>query len=487
MKNRLKQLGRSLFIYGFGDVAGKAIVFLLLPVYTRIFAPAEYGSIETLTMLNNFLNIFLMVGMDGAQSFYFFEQKKSGKTAQANVVSAIIQWRLIWGSGAVILATCLSPVLNALFFKGELSWECFAIAFSSALFVQLVGQCTSIFQLLYRPLRFIGITLSYVVISSAISIILVVFFKWGIIGYFTGTCAGAGIAAIFGCWLIRDYLDFSKLHKEWWPKLLRFGTPFIFGELAMYALYTTDRWFIIHYHGQAALGIYAVGAKFVILVLVAVNAFRAAWWPMAMDALHSENGPGLFQIVSRLYLGLGIICVVLLTVLSPLLIKLLSGPAYQSAYPIIGTLSWYAIFYGFFLIISAGIFKKEKTLFLSIPMGIAGLINIVLNFLLVPQFGGVGAAIATSFSFFALVLIILTISERFWPVNYPIGIFALQIGVGIAGCWSILYIYQNSLPSNQAGIVAFGACAILICTLMKYHQLMEVFKYAKLKVIGRAE
>jgi O-antigen/teichoic acid export membrane protein len=484
MRLKLKQLAKDSIVYGFGDVAGKAILFLLLPVYTRIFVPIEYGSIETLTMLNNFLSIFLMAGMDGAQSFYFFEQKKFGKTAQTNVVTAIIQWRLIWGSVGVILATILSPLLNSLFFKGQLRWEYFAIAFSGALFVQLVGQCASVFQLLYRPLRFIGITLAYVSISSVISILLVVFFGWGIIGYFTGTCIGAGIAAIFGCWLIRDYLDFSKLHNEWWPKLLKFGSPFIFGELAMYALYTTDRWFIMHYQGQNGLGIYAVGAKFVIFVLVAVNAFRAAWWPMAMDTLHSENGHKLFQTVARLYLGLGVILVVLLTFLSPLLIKFLSGPAYHCAYPIIGTLSWYAIFYGFFLIISAGIFKKEKTLFLSIPMGIAGLINIVLNFFLVPRFGGIGAAIATSFSFFVLVLIIIIISEKFWPVKYPLGIFALQIGVGITGCWRILYIYQNNLPANQAGIIGFIVSMILISTLLKYHQYLEVFRYAKLKLIG---
>ena len=485
MELKLKQLAKDSVVYGFGDIAGKAILFLLLPVYTRIFAPAEYGAIETLTILVNFLSIFLMMGMDAAQSFYFFEQKNLGKIAQAKLVTAIIQWRLIWGGVMVILAALLSPLLNLFLFGGQLSWEYFAIAFSGALFLQLAGQTTEVFRLLYKPVKYIAISLLCVVVSSLISFLLVFYFRWGIIGYFTGTCLGAGMAAIFGFWLIRDYLDFSRLHKEWWPKLLKFGTPLIFSALAMYALNNTDRWFIIHYYGQGELGIYAVGSKFVIFILVAVNAFRAAWWPMAMDMLHSVDGPKLFQAVARLYLGLGVIYVVVLTYLSPLLMKFLSGPAYHSAYPIIGTLSWYAIFYGFFLIVSVGIFKKEKTVFLSIPMGIAVLANIVLDIYFVPRFGGTGAAIATSISFFVLVFIILVISERFWPVNYSLGIFALQIGVGIAACWRILYVYQNNLPVNQAGIITIIASAILICTLLKQSKFIELFQRLKPELLGR--
>jgi len=158
--------------------------------------------------------------------------------------------------------------------------------------------------------------LFYAAISAIASIILVIWFKLGIKGHFIGFCIGAITAAIFGWWSIRDYLDFSKLHREWWPKLIKFGAPLIPAGLGMYALNTTDRWFIVYYHGQSALGIYAVGAKFVMLVLFAVNAFRQAWWPIFMDALHKPDGPGLFRAIARLYMGLGIISVVVLTSLS---------------------------------------------------------------------------------------------------------------------------------------------------------------------------
>src|SRR5688572_8730986 len=95
---RLRQLGKDSLVYGFGRLLANGITFFLLPVYTRIFSPADYGTIETLTIVAGLLTAVLGLGMDTAQSYYFFEQKRAGKAAQARLVSAILQWRLIWGT-----------------------------------------------------------------------------------------------------------------------------------------------------------------------------------------------------------------------------------------------------------------------------------------------------------------------------------------------------------------------------------------------------
>lgn len=485
MKAKLKQLCTDSFIYGIGGILARGVSFFLLPIYTRIFTPAEYGIIETLTILNLFIGVVLLMGMDSAQSFYFFEQKESGKCAQTCVVTAVFQWRLIWGSVILILATSLSPLFNALFFSGKLSLDYFVIAFVSILFMHFMSQSAEVFRLLYRPYKYILITLGYAAMSSISALILVVWFKLGIKGHFIGFCIGAIIAAVFGWWTIRDYLDFSKLHREWWPSLIRFGVPLIPGCLAMYALNSSDRWFIMYYCGQGALGIYAVGAKFVVLFSLAVEAFRQAWGPLAIDALNRSDGHELFRAVARLYLGLGAICVVIVTAVSPLLVKLISGPAYHSVYPIIGILSWQSIFYGFFLIAFAGIWKKKRTLWMSITMGIAVLINISLDIYFVPKFGGIGAAIATAISFFFWNIFTLIISERLWPINYPLGIFSLQIGIGVLGCTLILFIYKNNLPVWYAAAVVAITAAILVFTLVEFDKFIKIWQYMNLGLVGK--
>jgi len=484
MKKHLKQLTKDSSIYGIGGVISKAILFLLLPVYTRVFNPSEYGKIEMLVMLNNFFRVFLIFGMDAAQSFYFFEQKSKGKGKQRQVISAIFQWYSLWGICFIAAALFLSPFLNKFLFKDALSMEYFVFAFAGVFFAQYMIQASEVFRLSYKPVRYVGITLGYVALWSLLSVIFVVWFKLGVKGYFMGFCIGGALAALLGCWAIREYLDFSAWHIKLWPKLLKFGSPLIVGGIALYALHTTDRWFILRYHGQHELGIYAIGAKFVILLLFAVNAFREAWLAMGNEALHREDGPELYRVVSKLYLGFAILALVMITALSPFLLRIFSSKPYHGAYPLVGILSWYAVFYGLFAIFCGGIWKKKKTVWTSISMIAAAMINVALDSYLVPRFGGMGAALATAISFFLWNIFALIISEQLWPVHYPLKTLGFQIIVGVVFCWSILFVYLNGFSGWYVFLGVIMATGLLIKSMFSYSQLKNTVHVLRGKVFS---
>ena len=437
--HRLKQLGKDSIIYGIGGALARGISFFLLPVYTRIFTPIDYGTIEMLSVMNSLLAAVLVMGMDSAQSMYFFKNKEEGRETQGRIISSILQWRLFWGTAIVLIATSLTPLLNALFFNGKLGWEYFAIAFFGTLFAQIMTQSAEVMRLLYRPWGYIGITLAQSLLAATLVLTAVLVFDQGILGFFLGTAAASIGAAALGWFRIREYLTFKRLHMDWWPQLVRFGAPLVPAGLAMYLMNTADRWFIQYYHGEEALGIFAVGAKFALLMAVGVETFRTAWWPIAMDAMHSDDGPETFRIISQLYMGLGVAAVIILTLLSPWLVRLLTAPAFHSAWPVVGILAWQALFYGFFLIASAGIWKAEKTYLNLYLMGGAAIIGLFLNWALVPTYGGVGAALATVITFFGWVVGSLVISERLWLVSFPVKLFLIQIIVaaGLIG-WFIL-------------------------------------------------
>src|SRR5262249_9346966 len=146
-------------IYGLGAVVAKGVGLLLLPVYTRIFPPSDYGTIEMLSTIASLLSALLAMGMDSAQSLYFYQCKQDGKRAQAALISAILQWRLSWGTVIVVVACLISPLINNAFFGGHLGWQSFAAAFAGALFVQLMSQSVEVFRLLYRPWPYVLVTL----------------------------------------------------------------------------------------------------------------------------------------------------------------------------------------------------------------------------------------------------------------------------------------------------------------------------------------
>lgn len=474
--SRIKQLGKDSIVYGIGGIFAKGVSFFLLPVYTRIFTPADYGTIEMLSVLSSFLSTILVMGMDSAQSFYFFKEKDKGTQAQARVVTAILQWRLTWGAGCVGVAMLAAPLLNSFFFHGELHWHYFAVAFSAALFSQVMNQSAEVFRLLYKPIRYLSITLTHTLASASVALTLILIFDQGIFGFFLGSFAASILAALWGWWQIRDYVDWSTWHRDWWPRLLKFGAPLVPAGFAMYILNTSDRWFITTFRGPEELGLYAVGAKFAMMIALAVQTFRLAWWPVAMDAMHSGDGEPLFRAMGRLYMALGIAGVVGLTALSPVLVGFLAAPQYFQAYPVVGVLAWYPIFYGFYLIAAGGIWKAEKTAWAPLLMGMAAILNIGLNYIWVPRYGGIGAAAATSVSFCVWGILSLMVSERLWKVGYPYLIMLGQIIIGAAACAGILILYDNELNYVLGFSLAFGAILVLGLTGISWEHMRKVWK-----------
>jgi O-antigen/teichoic acid export membrane protein len=292
---------------------------------------------------------------------FFFKHKEDGKREQVRLITSILQWRLFFGGIVVLLTTLAAPILSSIFFDGKLTCEYFAISFSSTLFIQVLVQSADVMRLLYRPCGYISIMLLQSVLSVFLILFFVVVFEKGILGYLAGFMLSAFIVAIFGCYKIRRYLNFSKIHIDWWPKLFRFGFPLLPAGLAMYFMNTSDRWFINYYHGEEALGLFSIGAKFSLVMALIVETFRKAWWPIAMDFVYTENGQAVFRLIGRLYIGLGSMAILSLTIISHWLVQFMTGPKFHSAWPIVGIMSWQSLFYDFFLIASIGIWKAEKT------------------------------------------------------------------------------------------------------------------------------
>lgn len=475
--SRLKQLGKDSIIYGVGGILAKSVAFLLLPVFTHIFSPVEYGIIEMLTVISSFLAAIMVMGMDSAQSMYFFKVKKDGKKAQAIIITSILQWRLIWGILIIFIASLTSPLVNFWFFKGQISFKYFLIAFIGVLFAQIMSQSAEVLRLIYRPWSYIAITLSQSILSAVLMLILVILFNKGIIGFFLGAAISSVVVSIIGWFSIRDYWQFDRIYWEQWPKLISFGAPLVPAGLVIYLMSTADRWFVQHYHGTEALGIFAVGAKFSLLLTLVLEAFRKVWWPIAMDAMHNKDGPETFRMIARLYMGLATSGVIIITALSPWLVKLMTAPEFHDAWLIVGILAWQSVFYCFYMIASAGIYKTEKMYLNLYLMSGATLIGLLLNWLLVPTYGSIGAAATTAVTYFLWVIASLIVSESLWRVNFSWFILSMQI---ILGLLFVLLFFNIDYKSNKLliTIIAFLFASIQLITtapLSKIKRFIKLF------------
>ena len=77
----IKILGKESLIYGTGHVLARLITFLLLPIYTHVFSPEEYGVVSLAYAFMGFLMMFYRYGMDTALMKYSVQLNTDNRTA----------------------------------------------------------------------------------------------------------------------------------------------------------------------------------------------------------------------------------------------------------------------------------------------------------------------------------------------------------------------------------------------------------------------
>lgn len=454
-----KNLTRDTLIYGIGSILSKGIAFLLLPIYTRIFTTTEYGSLEVVLVVNTLFAAILNMGMDSALSYYFVEAKKINQERAAQVVTSILQWRMIWGIFCCFIIGTLSPLISYYLFDGAINRNIFTISIFSVFCMQIMMLSAELLRLLFRPWGYVFLSVCYGLLSALLSVIFVYYLKFGIFSVFLGSTLAALPLCLIGFHRIKKYLDFSGFHFHQWLKFLKFGTPLMPAGMIFGLMGASDRFFLQYYEGITTVGIFAVGAKLAMIMNLLVDTFRQAWWPFALDSIRREDGKSIFKTVARFYIGLCCIMVILLTYFSKTVVAILAGTQYVDAWEVVGILSGQPVIYGFLLIGSIGIIRMEKT-YLNVPLMLLALISgVFLNWLLVPQLGMYGASIATLLSYLIWCLLSLIVSQRLWRIDFDYHIMILQL--------SLTYSFVFLFISFSNGDYSFRwSIIVLVLTLI---------------------
>ena len=131
---------------------------------------------------------------------------------QSNIITAILQWRIIFGLLLVILVTICSPLINTYIFENPVSLLCYGIAFANVFFSQLLVKVLKIHYAYYLGLIVILFCLLHQSALAAILILtFVIYFNYDIKGYFLGLLISSATLSLLGWYYIREYNQFQKI------------------------------------------------------------------------------------------------------------------------------------------------------------------------------------------------------------------------------------------------------------------------------------
>ncbi|MEW6277579.1 MAG: lipopolysaccharide biosynthesis protein [Candidatus Eremiobacterota bacterium] len=446
MRSWVLRLGREAAVYGLGKVMIGAFYLLLIPAYTRLLAPEEYGKIELFVQLQGLLTCFVVLGADTALAYHFFQVEAHDQDGLRRLVSARVQLLVSIGltlSGIVLLTAPLVATLQG-------GWTLVSLALVGLLAQLCMVASVDLDRLRHRPGMSVGVNLLYVVLAGLFTLAVMAYSDRRVEAYFFGQIAGGLVASAVGWYGHRHLLDLASFQWDEARRLLRTGLPLLPAAVALYALTNSEKWLISWFLGAPALGVYAVAYRLASVVGFWMESFRQAFWPLAMEAINTEQGPGLFRVIAQLYLTLSTAAIFLLSGVGPLVVEFLVGPRFREAYPLLGILGWPFILSGLFSVVTPGFWKCNRSHMIPITAGAAALLSIGLNLVVIPRWGTYGAAATVVLSYATWNFASLAVSERLWPVRFPWLTMLALLAVGVAGTVGITWLTHE----GESGVVA---------------------------------
>lgn len=412
----MEKIGRDFVIYGLSDAIQRLINFLLLPLYTMTFSPSEYGILEILIVFGSLLLILFDLGLILAQSFYFYQIGD-----RAKVVSTVFFLRILWSFFLLFILYMLSPFLNTVVFGGIINRTWLFILFFNAMCFAILNQIIEIYRLNFKPLSFFYMWILFTFFSISMILFFLFVFKMGLLGYLIGYLIGTIITLGILLWRNREYI---KLHldKSLMKEFLRFSLPLFPGNLLVFLMTVIDRLLLAKLSNLADLGIYAVGLKFSMLVYIFSDLFTKSLNPYILSKIKTEEGLRILRDLAGIYVFIVGAVSVIITVVSPFIIRIWLPEEYFISYKFVGILCLSMSLWGFSYFPSVGLWKEQKTKFHSFSVIFGLVINILMNYILIKKIGALGASIAALAGNICFVIMLSIFSENISGIKLRYGV-----------------------------------------------------------------
>ena len=454
VREALQHLTGESLIYGLGQVGGRAVNLLLVPVLTRSLTREAYGVSDLVMAYAQTALLVLVFGMDAALARLFYDEPD--REARIRMTSTSLLFRLVTGTAvalllALVVIPAAAPLLAGAAYRKYLTIGALTLPFT---LISLFSN--DVLRVSFQPKKFVALNLFQTLTVGTLSLVLVLGRHLGVVGVLYGKLAGDALTAALGLLLCRHALAW-RFDRTTLRRMLVFGLPLVPVAFATGIITSADRFFLQRTHSLEAVGTYAVAVKFFALAGMGVAAFYLAFTPFAYARVRSPEAPRLFGRVFSLYMAVASLGALVAAAFAPEIVAVLAPTAYAAAAAPALWLTFAAVAQGAYYVGGIGIsFSMRTTLLIWTAAG-AALVAVIANAVLTPPLGPPGAAMATCAGYVVSAGLATLVAQRVYPLPYRIArvaaMFALALGLALA--------LQRLAPPGGAGVaVKLGGVAL---------------------------
>jgi len=459
----LRRLASQTAVYGLSSIIGRFLNYLLVPLYTYTFVPAQYGTVAEFYAYMGFLAVLLVFGMETG----YFRFRSGGEAAPGVVFATTVRF-LILANGAFLLAAVVfqQPVADLLRHADHpeyIWWTAAILAMDSvgaAAFARLRAED--------KAWRFAGIKLIEIGANIGLNLFFILLCRRAFeadphsllgrlwdpaigVGYvFLANLAASALKLLLLSLQLREGLmaryagALPGFDSALFKRMLRYSLPMVVIGLAGIVNEMLDRAalkYLLPYDDQtnmAKLGIYSACYKLSILMTLFIQAFRYAGEPFFFAYAKQTDARQTYALVLNWFV---IFCVFLFLLVTLYLdvFQYFVGAAYREGLKVVPLLLLANLLLGIYVNLSIWYKLTDRTLLGAWVSVIGAAITIAILWLLVPIYGYQGAAWAHLACYSAMVAISYGLGRRYYPVPYDLprlfGYIALGLGLYGASRW----------------------------------------------------
>ncbi|CAN5618449.1 oligosaccharide flippase family protein [soil metagenome] len=454
--SQIRKLAGQTAIYGLSSIVGRLLNYLLVPIYTRIFTPGEYGVVSEYYAYVTFLMILFTYGMETAYFHFSTNADEEGKEKiYGNCLSLLSISSAILSGLLILFSSSIASALGYANHPEYIIWFSLILAFDA-----LTALPFARLRQLGKAKKFAGLKMFNIVVNISLNIFFLYFLPTlakhgGWIASFYNPAIGVGyvfLANLIASALTLVFLipDFKAVKIPLNIKLIRqmllYAFPILIAGFAGMINETLDRAILKHLIIDKTvaieqLGIYSACYKLSILMTLFVQTFRYAAEPFYFSQQHKDNARELFARIMNYFV---LICsIIFLAVMLYIdVVKHFIGEKFYAGLTVVPILLMANLFLGVYLNLSMWYKLTGQTRFGAWLSIFGATITIAFLFWLIPPYGYVGAAWATFICYGSMMVASYIKGQQIYPVPYHLSRLLLFVGVAV-GIWLLsLFLVQ---------------------------------------------
>jgi O-antigen/teichoic acid export membrane protein len=465
----IKRLLKHSAVYFVGNALNRLGIFLLLPVYTHYLAPEEYGILELVFVTVALLRLFLGMRLGHATLRFYFEYKEENdrnKLISTSLIS-VTAWCLLLTLTLIGLSSQISE-----FIYGTNDYSLILTLGFLVMFFEVINEIPfAYFRAKEYSLLFVISSLSQLLLRVAINVYVVIFMHKGVAGILTGNLISASLLWIFLCFFVFKStgisFDFAKLKD-----LFKYSYPLIIASVPGLVSRNFDRVMLGWHASLEMVGIYALAVRFgMALRAFVLEPFQMNYGPFRFSIMNQDNAKEVYSRVFVYFLFLVVFIGLFMALLCREVIEIMSSEAFISAYKVVPLILLAVLANGVNYIFQTGLLIKKRTDYMPYITIITAVMNVLTLFMLVPQMGIYGAALARAVTSFIEIALTLHLSQKCYKIKFDIQ-RAVKIAA-VAVFISVLALFTNEMGIyERIGIKTFLVLTFpfLLMTLRFYRQ-----------------